>query len=59
MDDLVPAATSPCSLVFQKSSWLLRNTTIVNLDSCAVIGSSCLVKTTESNYFARSYQILQ
>jgi hypothetical protein len=28
---------------------------IVNPDSCAVIRSSCLVKTTESNYLAPSY----
>jgi hypothetical protein len=27
----------------------------VNPDSCAVIRSSCLVKTTRSNYLARSY----
>jgi hypothetical protein len=27
----------------------------VNPDSCAVIRSSCLVKTTEYNYLARSY----
>jgi hypothetical protein len=30
-------------------------TIVVNPDSCAEIRSSCLVKTTESNYLARSY----
>jgi hypothetical protein len=34
---------------------VLQSTTIVNPDSCAVIRSSCLVKTTESNTLARSY----
>jgi hypothetical protein len=53
--------TSKYSVVSNTKTYL-RLTTVgtstystVNPDSCAVIHSSCLVKTTESNYLARSY----
>jgi hypothetical protein len=36
----VPVATSHCSLVFQKNSWLLRNTTTVVSGAC---NQNCLI----------------